>query len=312
MLPYLIALILLLQPALTPNECAVTLEFSYRFENTDEIRVITSDAESLSFMGQKVLMDYTIAPVREGTTLNWSIKGNGDFSITYRIVSERYELKDFSGTIHEVPEDIKARYLGKNVLSVGGADIDFIDPGNQDIRNKAREIAGDDESVYGISRKLYQWIVENVGYNTRAETYPQGAAETLRKRSGDCDEQAALFISMARSLGVPCFYMDGYVIDREGTYDAGHTWAGVIKYNEYGYEIFPVDTVYRELGVKRANKVFVDYDNGSEGYINSIYNDVRYWYNDSGKVDIEYRVRCTDYITSSYPFYGSMKEKRYF
>jgi hypothetical protein len=304
MLHYLLALILLFQPLgalLAPDECFIALEFSYTFKNTDEVRVVTSDAESLNFMGQNVTISYTVEPVKENRVLNWSIKGDGSFKISYDVWSERYELKDFSGNLSDLPK--MDRYLGKSTVSVSGRVIDFIDPEDESIRAKAIEIAGGEESIYQIGRKLYDWIVENVRYNNRAETYPQSAAETLKKRSGDCDEQTALFISMARSLGVPSFYMDGYVIDRVGSYPAGHAWAGVIKWNDKGYEIFPVDTVYREFGVKRANKIFVDYDRGTEGYMSTIYNDVRYWYGSGERAEVTYEVRCKEYTTSANPIY---------
>jgi len=303
MLSYLLALILIFQSVgalLQPDECDITLEFSYHFRNTTEVRVVT--AENLNFMGQSVSIGYTSEPKREDGLLNWSVKGDGSFEIVYDIRSERYELEDFWGNLSDLPAGME-RWLGKNTVNVSGRTIDFIDPENELIRAKATEIAGDEQSIYQISRKLYDWIVDNVRYNVRAGTYPQSVVETLQRRSGDCDEQTALFISMARSLGVPCFYMDGYVIDRVGRYEAGHAWAGVIKYSDGEQEIFPVDTVYKELGVKRANKVFVDYDGGSEDYMSTIYNDVRYWYDRGKEPRIDYEVRCTRYTDSS-PLYA--------
>jgi len=304
MLSYLLALALIFQPAmmaLQPEECNIRLEFSYSFRNTVEVRVVT--AEDLNFMGQNVTISYTSEPKREGGLLNWSIKGDGSFEITYDIRSERYELEDFWGNLSDLPRGME-RWLGKSTINVSGRTIDFIDPENELIRAKAREVAGDEQSIYQISRRLYNWIVDNVRYNSRASTYPQSAVETLQRRSGDCDEQTALFLSMARSLGVPCFYMDGYVIDRVGRYEAGHAWAGVIKYSGGKREIFPVDTVYKELGVKRANKVFVDYDIGTEDYMSAIYNDVRYWYDRGKEPRISYEVRCTEYKNSGNPIYA--------
>lgn len=305
MLHYLLALILFFQPlgAFTAAErCSITLEFSYSFKNTNEVRVITSNAESLNFMGQNVTINYTEEPIKEDGTLKWSVKGDGSFRIEYKIISERYELEDFSGNLSDLPDNLD-KWLGKSVVNVGGKTIDFIDPEDELIRAKAKEIVGDEQSIYQISRKLYNWITANVRYNGDAYTYPQSAVETLKRRSGDCDEQTALFISMARSLGVPCFYIDGYVIDRRGTYPAGHAWAGVVKYNDRGLEIFPVDTIYKELGVKRANKVFVDYDRGTEDYMSIIYNDVRYWYDSGKKPEVDYSVRCTEYVSNANPLH---------
>ena len=299
MLVYFLAFFLLFQPAFLSAECTVSLEFFYNFRGTDEIRVVTASAEKLNFIGQKVEMKYTREPTKENGLLNWSIIGDGTLEITYGISSERYELKDFRGNLSDVPEKIREKYTGKGYLNIGGETIKFIDPGNMKIKKKALEIAGEEQNIYQISKMLYDWITENIDYNGRAGLYPQNAAETLRKKSGDCDEQTALFLSLARSLGVPCFYIDGYVIDGEGKYPAGHAWSGVIKYCDNMEEVFPVDTVCREFGIKRANKVFVDFDNGKEGYMGCIYADIHYWYGKDTEPEIEYEVTCTDFTSGS-------------
>lgn len=299
MLAYLIAFFLLFQPALLPAECTVSLEFSYSFGGTDEVRVVTASEGELNFIGQKVEMEYTIEPTKENGLLNWSIIGDGTLEITYRISSERYELEDFRGNLSDVPERIREKYTGKGYLNIDGETIKFIDPGNREIRKKALEIAGEEQNTYQISRMLYDWITENIEYNGRAGIYPQSAVETLRKKSGDCDEQTALFLSLARSLGVPCFYIDGYIIDGKGKYPAGHAWSGAIRYCDGKGEVFPVDTVCKEFGIKRANKVFVDFDNGKEGYMDSIYVDLHYWYEKDSKPEIEYEVTCTDFTLDS-------------
>ena len=304
-------LTLLLLPTFTIQECAVTLEFSYSFDGIREMRVVTADEEHLNSMGQRVRIYSNTQPRDEGGVLNWTIKNSsGDLRIEYKIISERFELRDFGGTIAEIPEGVRSAHMGQEYVNVSGVSILFIDPLDAEIRDKAEELAGGEESVFLASREIYDWIVENIRYGNRAEAHPKPAAEVLMSRSGDCDEQAALFISMVRSLGIPAFYMDGYVIDGEGVYRMGHAWSAVVMYSQGVERTFPVDTVYREFGIKRANKVFVDVGFWRD-HMSNVYNDVRYWYEDGSVPLVEYEVRCTDYVTSSSLRYDAVVDKEY-
>ena len=301
--------------SIQPEECALTLEFSYRFNDVVQIRVVTMDGDKLNFMGQRVDLNYSIEPEMEDNILNWTLRpgnGTGELLLTYRIVSERFELQDFSCVLGDIPKDIIERFTGKSVLNVDNESVAFIDPLNEKIGEKAREIVGQDDNVYSMSKKLYRWIVDDVRYNNKAKVYPQSAIETLEKRSGDCDEQTALFLSMARSLGVPCFYMDGYIINGNGKIECGHAWSGVIIESENELAVFPVDTVYKEFAEKRANKVFVDFDCGVEGYMNNVYNDLKYWHDSQKVPEIEFVVKCSHFIRSDLPIiYPLSKEKHY-
>ena len=314
---FVISLLFLLPSSFSvlPDECALTLEFSYRYSNVVLTRVVTLAENELNFMGQMVDLTYSIEPRMEDNILNWTQKptnGTGELILTYRIISEKFKLDDFSGTIDDIPEDVVEKFTGKSVLNVGNEGIDFIDPFNEKIAEKAKEIVGEDNNIYNASKKLYQWITDNIRYNNAAKIYPTSAIETLEKRSGDCDEQTALFLSMARSLSIPCFYMDGYVISGKGRCDSGHAWSGVFTRSEGVLTVFPVDTVYGEFAVKRSNKVFVDFDCGAEGYINNIYNDLKYWHNSQEVPEVEYTIRCSSYMCSDLSIlYIFFKARRY-
>jgi hypothetical protein len=101
-------------------------------------------------------------------------------------------------------------------------------------------------------------------------------------------------------------------INGNGKIECGHAWSGVIIESENELVVFPVDTVYKEFAEKRATKVFVDFDCGVEGYMNNVYNDLKYWHDSQKVPEIEFVVKCSHYIRSDIPLlYPFLKEKYY-
>lgn len=93
---------------------------------------------------------------------------------------------------------------------------------HEEVKNKAREIAGNDKDAWSVARKLADWTYENLEWKhvTNAD-----AARTLATREADCSEFSQLFVAMARSLGLPARMVSG--LAHGGASFGGHAWVEV-------------------------------------------------------------------------------------
>ncbi|MBW3539225.1 MAG: transglutaminase domain-containing protein [Planctomycetes bacterium] len=87
-------------------------------------------------------------------------------------------------------------------------------------RDLAREIAANEEA-WDAARQFFRWIRTNVSYE---EGEFRGAAETLAKKVGDCEDMTALFVALCRAAGIPArnvwienhAYPEFYMADEHG------------------------------------------------------------------------------------------------
>lgn len=93
---------------------------------------------------------------------------------------------------------------------------------NQQVKDKAREIAGDERDAWSVARKLADWTHENLEWKVVASA---DASQTLASREADCSEFSALFVSMARSVGLPARIVSGLAYS--GSSFGGHAWVEV-------------------------------------------------------------------------------------
>jgi len=91
-----------------------------------------------------------------------------------------------------------------------------------EVIDKAREIAGKDRDAWSVARKLADWTNKNLKWKFVANADP---VETLATREADCSEFSALFVAMARSLGLPARTVTGLAFT--GASFGGHAWVEV-------------------------------------------------------------------------------------
>jgi transglutaminase-like putative cysteine protease/tetratricopeptide (TPR) repeat protein len=92
----------------------------------------------------------------------------------------------------------------------------------KEVIDQARQIAGNDRDAWSVARKLADWTHKNLQWKMvqRAD-----AVETLATREADCSEFSALFVAMARSLGLPARMVSGLAYT--GSTFGGHAWVEV-------------------------------------------------------------------------------------
>ena len=124
--------------------------------------------------------------------------------------SERAELADF---------------LGPNERVVVGHEI--LDPILAEIRAKV----GEDADSATLARGIYDWVVDNVEYKKIGTGWGNGDTFwACNERYGNCTDFHALFISLARTEGIPARFEMGFPVPEDrpsGEIGGYHCWVQV-------------------------------------------------------------------------------------
>ena len=92
----------------------------------------------------------------------------------------------------------------------------------KEVIDQARQIAGNDRDAWSVARKLAAWTNKNLEWKVVISANP---VDTLATREADCSEFSALFVAMARSLGLPARMVTGLAYN--GSSFGGHAWVEV-------------------------------------------------------------------------------------
>jgi hypothetical protein len=161
------------------------------------------------------------------------------------------------GDVSQFPQELRQRYLGTEWK---------IMPNDPLVISTADGIAGGRTNVLDIQSALYSWITSNIAYPTGGTVSgaPKDPADTIRSRTGDCDDTAVLFCSMARHLGIPSWLQLGMLYDRNTGVVGGHAWIQTyVPMAAGGGQYVAIDCVNSEFLIYKANRM-VDYtDNGN-------------------------------------------------
>lgn len=118
---------------------------------------------------------------------------------------------------------------------------------NEDIVQKAAEIISGETDLYTVVFKLADWTRNNIEYDLNSLT-AKAALESswvLENRQGVCDEMTSLFISFARSVGIPARFISGTAYTNLDYNFGNHGWAEVYF---PGYGWVPYDVTFGEYG----------------------------------------------------------------
>ncbi|QEF95021.1 pseudomurein-binding protein [Methanothermobacter sp. KEPCO-1] len=85
----------------------------------------------------------------------------------------------------------------------------------------ARELSGN--TTHSTALNLFSWVRDNVDYSFYYRTR-YGASGTLRRRTGNCVDQAHLMVALARTSGIPARYVRRYCRFISGNWYS-HVWA---------------------------------------------------------------------------------------
>ena len=164
--------------------------------------------------------------------------GNVDSSMKGSRLTDEWQLSDDSGAPADRDTD-------------GRPDV-MIEPSSPVIRNLSESITKNATSAngYDVVKSIYSYIVRNIKYKDSSGE-PKHALWTLRTLSGDCDEQTALFLSLVRAAGFPCWFSFGALYDPSQNVWGGHAWAVVyVPYIDGTGVNVTVDTTNREFAAR--------------------------------------------------------------
>lgn len=179
-----------------------------------------------------------VEPIKYGGSIyyKWDKPNINQFS--YRINSKLRMIN----TIAKIEDKIKMPNMN-NEYTQATEFIDF----NDDIKNKAKELAVGEDDLYVVAFKVAEWVENNVDYNlsTLTADVVQPSSWVLKNKEGVCDELTNLFISMMRSLGVPAKFISGMAYTNTKNDWGPHAWAE-IYFPDKGW--VPFDITYKQFG----------------------------------------------------------------
>ncbi len=167
-------------------------------------------------------LEYETKTICNNTFFCWNISGSDEqtyeLGIRAQVEAESYLVADLSGknaaTIQELHESYPAVVSQYTKLQANET-TRFIDPYDPSIKTIAETVYANAETnnSFLLAKALFSWLKENTQYQTHTtEGGVQPAAETLDKKTGDCDDLSFLYISLCRALGIPARFIRGYLI----------------------------------------------------------------------------------------------------
>jgi len=243
--------------------------------------------------------------------IKYSGKVNGgnniEVTVTYYINSftVSWDINDRkSGGVSDIPSWIKEQYNhdqwplldsnGRQMVDVvGGVEIKafHIWPSHPVLKSKAEELTDGKYTVFSKVKALYDFLDHEFDYVTGGGA-PKACITTFNDKTGDCDDQSILLITMCRAIGIPAWLEGGAMYDAnaaQATGDptqgwGGHAWARVlipVKDEDGGFnqEETAIDIVNDQFLIRDANK-FTDWIDrwGDDAHIIEYYKSWRYTY----------------------------------
>jgi len=146
---------------------------------------------------------------------------------------------------------------------------------NDDVSRKASEITRGSRSTLEAGLKLARWVHDNIEYDLFYGETIKKATWVFENLKGVCDEYANLFVSMARSLGIPTRFVSGVAYTNLQNNFGPHAWAEFyagkwilvdLTFGQYGtIDASHVDTYHSEDAGFNAETI-VAYGSGSTSF----------------------------------------------
>jgi len=168
------------------------------------------------------------------TTLHYGLVWNVDINQLKYAISGEGALGD------SIPEAVSDYLVPDNLTRWTGF-----------IKAKAESLTANATSTLDAARRLSQWVSSRITYDLSCWDGSYSAEWVFENRIGVCDEFTNLFLSMARSVGIPARYVEGIVYSGEKW--NFHAWAEVYAAGAW----LPVDPTYNEVGFIDSSHVLL-------------------------------------------------------
>jgi len=267
------------RPPLIYREYPETLEFT--LERTFTIACLGNDLEySLILSSPLELADNSMQDVLEFSSTPNGISKEGwvewsgqlmsgktaNIIVKYHIITHTYIWRintEDQLDIDAINNSLKERYLHDEWFNedIGGY---MIAPNSTDIIELSEKLTEGKSTVYDKLKSIFSYMRKNFRYVT-GNSMPQDALTTLAEKSGDCDDQSILFISLCRAAGIPAWLELGLQYDSSKDSWGGHAWTQVVVPTKKGDVIATIDVVNGEFLARSAYK-FADFTDEGDGH----------------------------------------------
>lgn len=179
------------------------------------------------------------------------------------VFSAEYEYTSYAAWYNLKPEDVKPYDTSSELYRTYTAErmphIMF----SSRIQTLARKLVGDETNPLLRVRKIFQWVNDHFPWASAREysTIENIPEYVLDNRHGDCGQVSLLFITLARSVGIPAKWQSGFMMHPGGR--SLHDWAEV--YFE-GVGWVPVDQSFGVPNSYRNEDEHWFFSNGIDAY----------------------------------------------
>lgn len=153
-------------------------------------------------------------------------------SLSFDVTAKERKSKGYAKKRGSFPVEVEPYLRETKFIPIGG-----------EVAKIVRQITQGKTSVTGKARAIYDWVVENTFRDPTVQGCGVGIVEvTLAKRGGKCVDISSVFVSLARSAGIPAREIFGFRLGKkEGVQDitsGHHCWA---EFYHPGYGWVSVD-----------------------------------------------------------------------
>jgi hypothetical protein len=119
----------------------------------------------------------------------------------------------------------------------------YIDCNNITIKAKASELTKGIEGTIEKSKKIQQYVAQNIALTQYKDAFDSKASQTLELKYGICINFSRLFVALCRAVNIPSRSVWGviYGYNNDNIYDYHHQWAEVLDSAGYWH---PLDFKY--------------------------------------------------------------------
>ena len=244
---------------------------------------------------QKVVMSSisSVTPTKHEsynrTWLTYKFKGSAHIVLKYNgtTIMKKWYIENSDDT-KAIPQNLKDQYdhdeylLRYNDTTKKYQKVYVISPSAFEKKKIGEQITSGKHSVVEKLRAIYDVIVQNFRYKTERSGLPHTAVETWNDREGDCDELSFVFVSLARSVGIPAWVEYGWLYNGHGWEQ--HAWVRTVVPHDGKLEYVNIDVTV-EVGRKdygmgfmiRDPYRFTEWcDDGNSEHLSAYYNFIHY------------------------------------
>ena len=199
------------------------------------------------------LQKYTIH-IDNRTVWSYNLKDSAQITLKYmgNITAKKWNIKNSLG-VDTIPQKLKGKYNHAEYIEESPIKKRLvIQP--EVFKNVTENITQGDRNVVEKLRDIYHFMVTHFHYVTEKSGLPRSAVDVWNSGEGDCDELSFVFISMARSIGIPAWMEYGLLYT--GSSWGPHGWVATAIPTSHGLIYVNID-VTTEVGKEDYGRGFL-------------------------------------------------------